>query len=215
MIDRAINATGKASIQLDMSDGALEEWIDWMYGTPMTDHCDIDYLEHRLELYEYCYDHFHPEIDHECANACLDGIRAMLTNGVEDWGADEMFESGRIPPLPELAIRLGKHSEKGVEMLVDLLVHIDYWDPISVVDLVKDMKSEPRLALLFHKLTCAFAIKSFNVTQEDGPEHAISAPDPMSPHAYHSFPASENACCGRRLHAPVVFEEILSTPVDA
>jgi hypothetical protein len=180
----------------------------------MADHADINCLEQVLQLYEYCHDHYHPEIDHKCANACLDAIRAMLTNGVEDWGADEMLESGRIPSLSELAIRLGKHNEKGVQMLVDLLVHFDYWDPASVVDLVKDMESQPRVAPLFHKLTCAFAAKSFNATQEDGPEHAISTPDPMSPHAYHSYRASETACCERRAFRAPIALVFSSDPVD-
>jgi hypothetical protein len=163
----------------------------------MADHFNIDYLEHHLELYGYCYDHFHPQLDHKCANACLDGIRAMLAKGLDYFGAEEVFTGSIIPTLGELAIRLGKHSEKGVQMLVDLLVHYDYGDQMSAITLVKDMDSEPRLAPLFHKLTCAFAVKSFNATQEDGPEHAISTPDPMALHAYHSYPASKMACCGQ------------------
>jgi len=198
MIDRAVKTTGKASIQLGMSDGALEEWIDWLYGgSPMRDHFNIDRLEQRLELYEYCHDHFYPQVDHKCANACLDGIREMLAKGLDYSGAEEVFTGSVIPTIGELATRLGKHSEKGVQMLVDLLVHYDYGDQMSAITLVKDMDSEPRLAPLFHKLTYAFAVKSFNETQEDGPELAISTPDPMSLHAYHSYPASKTACCGQ------------------
>ena len=93
MIDEAIRTVGKASIQLGLSDGALKEWFNWIYGEPMASNCDTDYFEPHLELYEYCHENSRPKVDYECANACLDGTREMLTIGLDELGADEVFGS--------------------------------------------------------------------------------------------------------------------------
>jgi hypothetical protein len=206
MIDEAIRTIGKASIQLGLSDGALKEWLNWIYGEPMTSNCDTDYFEPHLELYEYCHENSRPKVDYECANACLDGTREMLTIGLDELGADEVFGSGTVPTLAELVSRLDKHNEKGSQMLVDLLVHCHYWHLASVADLIQETQSVPSMASFFQNLSHTFAVKSFNATQEDEPEHAISAPHPMSPHAYHSYGDGDTACCGRRLHAPIAYE---------
>jgi hypothetical protein len=84
MIDEAFKTTGKGSIQLKLSHGALEQWIKRLYGEPLEKNNESKYLKSLLELYEYSHNQFHTEVDYGCANACLDGIREMLLFDFDD-----------------------------------------------------------------------------------------------------------------------------------
>jgi hypothetical protein len=207
MIDRAVNATGKASINLDLSDGALGYWLDWIYGKPMRDNDEFDDVRLLLELYEYCHSIFHPQVDHKCANACLDRIRTILDYGFDRYRLSDCFGIYGfailgLPTLAEVATRLEKPSGKGVQMLVDLLVYSDgTWesDHPTVANLIENTDSATALTPFFQKLSFALAIKAHNLMHKGDPENVVATPDPMSPHAYHSHAASDTACCGRRV----------------
>lgn len=147
MIDEAVQTNGKACIQLDLPAKAIEKWIGWMYGVPMQMLDDIDYFEPLLDLYDYSQTHLRNRVDHKLANACLDGLRAVLRSGFEDYDVDWLFEaSPNFPTLTEAVNRLGKHNGEGVQMLVDLLVHGSIQDTSTVVNLVSNMKPAPCLA---------------------------------------------------------------------
>jgi hypothetical protein len=64
-----------------------------------------------------------------------------------------------------------------------------------VANMVKDIEPVPDLASFFQKLSVAFAIRTWNATQEEGPKYVRSTPDPMSPHAYHSKRENDTRCC--------------------
>lgn len=123
MIDEAVKNTGKYSIQLKMSHGALEQWIKRLYGEPLTDNNNSDDFRSLLELFEYSHTQFHPETDHRCANACLDGIREMLDFDFRENYEFDIFGWNNYPTLVEVVTRLDKFNSKGVQMLVDMLVH--------------------------------------------------------------------------------------------
>lgn len=200
-IDQASRTSGKVSIKLDLSNGALKYWVDWIYGKPMRDNDEFDDVELLLELHEYCYSQFHhPHVDHKCANACLDGIRTMLDFGINHCGLNDFFGIDGLLSLAEVVTRLEKPGGKGVQMLVDMLVYGDTWksDHPAIADLIENTESATALAPVFQKLSFALAIKTHNLMHEGDADNVVSTPDPMSPHAYHSYAASDTACCGRR-----------------
>lgn len=127
MIDHALTTTGQASIRLNLSHGALTEWTKWLYGTQMgdanTDTRYVWYLAPLLELYEHSYIQFRPEIDHKCANACLDAMLATLEHHLESSEDINIFGSNSVPSLVDLITTLEKCNGKGTQMLVDLIVH--------------------------------------------------------------------------------------------
>jgi hypothetical protein len=143
MIDQASQATGKASIKLDLSGRALNHWVDWIYSKPMRYNDELDDIELLLELHEYCHNHFHPFVDHKCANACLDGIRTMLAYAFNHHGLNDCFGIHGLPTLAKVVNGLEKSRGKGVQMLVDLLVHSDTWesDHPAVADLIENTES--------------------------------------------------------------------------
>lgn len=198
MIDEAVKTTGTDSIQLNLSHGALEGWAKLLYGEPLGENNNNVYLKPLLELYEYSQTQFHPEVDHRCANACLDGIRQMLAFDFREYYEFDIFGWNNYPTLVEVAARLDKFNGKGVQMLVDMLVHSSEmcWNAEAVDNMIKHIESVPCLTSFFQKLSAAFAIRACNATNED-PECVISTPDPMSPHAYHSRREGATLCCGR------------------
>jgi len=188
MINQAIRTTGTPSVQVEMSDGALALWIEWLYGLPMDDRDDTDdpdLLEQQLEIYEYCHGRSPSEIDHKCANACLDAICETLDSYFQIENVDQVFRDGASPTLVELVTKLDQPSGEGLQMLVDVLAHRYASDP-GVLALIRNTELVPCLAPFFHKLSYAATVRNYNAAQEGGPECAVSTPDPMSSHAYHS-----------------------------
>ncbi|KAM0702430.1 hypothetical protein Q7P35_009858 [Cladosporium inversicolor] len=167
-----------------------------------------------LELYEYSHTQFPSQVDHQCANACLDGIRAMLDFDFDEYCEVDIFGNKDIPTLVDVVTRLDKFNEKGVQMLVDILVHSNPRRRRASIaaDMIKNTGPVPGLAGFFQKLSYAFAIKYSNATpdEEDDPDEVVSAPDPMSPHAYHSRSEGESLCCHRLPPMPIATERGLT-----
>lgn len=207
MIDHALATGGRASIRLNLSQGALAEWTKWLYGTkmgdPNTNAPDTVYLTPLLELYEYSHIQFRPEIDHKCANACLDAILVILEYNLERAEDINIFGRGNAPTLVDFVTRLDRCNGKGTQMLVDLIVH-GKWSPIVVSEMIEMIEPVPGLAGFFHKLSYAAAIayvKEFNLgAPEDAKLDRNEMPE--EPHAYHSRREGEALCCGRQAPPP-------------
>jgi hypothetical protein len=207
MIDEAVKNTGTYSIQLNLSHQALEQWVKWLYGEELEREYDCTYFKPFLELYEYSHTKFHPEVDHRCANACLDGMRAMLHHEFEGCCDVDLFGSKYLPTFVEVVTRLDKPGGRGVQMLVDMMVHTygTYWYAEAVDNMIKNIEPVPCLTSFFQKLSAAFAIRACNATNED-PECVISTPNPMLRHAYHSKREGVTLCCGRLAPTPIATE---------
>ena len=205
MIDHALAVTGRAAIQLNLSHGALVECTQWLYGTPMgdanTNEPNIGYLAPLLELYEHSHIQFHPNVDHTCANACLDAMQAILNHNLQHSGDFDVFGRGNVPTLVDFVTRLDRCNGKGTQMLVDVLVH-GVICPLDVAEIIEDTEPVPALAGFFHKVSYAVAIALVHDFNLLAPEHLQlsreehpKTPDPESPHAYHSRRQGEVLCC--------------------
>jgi len=212
MIDHALATGGRATIRLNLSQGALAEWTKWLYGTkmgdPNADTPDIVYLPPLLELYEYSHIQFRPEVDHKCANACLDAMLVILEYDLETAEDINIFGRGNVPTLVDFVTRLDRCNGKGTQMLVDLITH-GKWSPLIVSEMIQMIEPVPTLAGFFHKLSYAAAIahvedfnilapEDFQLDQDEMPEIPIID----SPHAYHSRREGEALCCGRQAPPP-------------
>ena len=212
MIDRALATTGRATLRLDLSQGALAEWTKWLYGTKMGDPNantpDTVYLTPLLELYEYSHVQFRPEVDHNCANACLDAMLVILEYNLESSDDIEIFGRNNVPTLVDFVTRLDKCNGKGTQMLVDLIVH-EKWCPIVLSEMIQMIEPAPALAGFFHKMSYAAAIahvEDFNMLAPEDckldQDEIPKIPNPKSPHAYHSRREGELLCCGRQASLP-------------
>lgn len=212
MIDHALASSGRATIRLNMSQGALAEWTKWLYGTkmggPNANARDVAYLTPLLELYEYSHIQFRPEVDHECANACLDAILVILEHNLELSEDINIFGRGNVPTLVDFVTRLDRCNGKGTQMLVDLIVHTK-WSPLIVSEMIQMIEPVPALAGFFHKLSYATAIahvEDFNLDAPEGSkldrDEMPEIPDPEEPHLYHSRREGEALCCGRQPPPP-------------
>ena len=222
MIDHALTTTGQASIRLNLSHGALTEWTKWLYGTQMgdanTNTRDVWYLAPLLELYEHSHIQFRPEIDHKCANACLDAILATLEHHLEDPEDLIIFGSNSVPSLVDFVTRLDKCNGKGTQMLVDLIVH-EKMSPLDVSEMIQMIEPMPALAGFFRKMSYAVAIELVEDRDTLAPEHCKlemdnlpKIPNPESPHAYHSRREDEALCCGRQAPPPAFVPRFAPAP---
>lgn len=212
MIDHALATTGRPIPRLNLSQGALAEWTKWLYGTkmgdPNADTPDTVYLTPLLELYDHSHSQFRPEVDHRCANACLDAMLVVLEYNLESAEDINIFGRGTVPALVDFVTRLDKCNGKGTQMLVDLIAH-GKWSPLIVSEMIQMIEPVPALAGFFHKMSYAAAIahvEDFNtlapedcqLDQDDMPE----IPDVEGPRADHSRREGEALCCGRQAPPP-------------
>ncbi|GAB7325733.1 hypothetical protein MBLNU13_g09692t1 [Cladosporium sp. NU13] len=165
---------------------------------------DLAHLEPLLDSYEYAHNHSRPEVDHKCANACLDAMINILDEELDGLIKTNVFGRGNIPTLLDFVTKLDRCNGQGTQIVVDLIVHSQR-DALDVSNIIKNIAPEPGLLDFFYKLSYAIAIQAWNdskIHDEPGSNYRVPVPNPMKEHSYHSRREGEALCCGRQPPPP-------------